>query len=145
MNRRDVLKWIAGGSLGVLASGQRVQARPYPLRTIQPKNPWDPARLPAGVRRKVLVVGGGLAGLSAALELAERGYEVVVREADSVLGGKLATRRLQTGAGTFEVEHGLHMWFFNYHVFRDIRRRLGLDRHQRADALRRDGQPRRRR
>ena len=83
MNRRDVLKWIAGGSLGVLASGQRVQARPYPLRTIQPKNPWDPARLPAGVRRKVLVVGGGLAGLSAALELAERGYEVDVDLVDA--------------------------------------------------------------
>jgi len=28
------------------------------------------------VSRKVLVIGGGLAGLSAALELADRGYNV---------------------------------------------------------------------
>ena len=95
-----------------------------------PRNPDDPERLaPAGSRR-VLVVGGGIAGLSAALELAERGYAVTVRESDPVLGGRLATRDLDPGLGrTFRVEHGLHMWFDNYQVLKDIRRRLEVDRH----------------
>ena len=87
---------------------------------------------PAG-SRSVLVVGGGLAGLSAALELAERGYAVHVREADGVLGGRLATRDLDPGLGrTFRVEHGLHMWFDNYRTFADLRHRLGIDHHFRS-------------
>jgi carotenoid phi-ring synthase / carotenoid chi-ring synthase len=53
---------------------------------------------------------------------------VRVREPDTVLGGRLATRDLDPGLGrTFRVEHGLHMWFDNYRVFRDIRHRLGID------------------
>lgn len=94
-------------------------------KIIQPLNPDDPPRLAR--ERSVLVIGGGLGGLSAALELAERGYRVTIREADSVLGGRLATRNLQTGVGTFRVEHGLHMWFENYHMFKNIRDRLDLN------------------
>ncbi|XP_013419238.1 uncharacterized protein LOC106179957 [Lingula anatina] len=71
---------------------------------------------------------GGLAGLSAALELAERGYDVTVKEKSDVFGGKLFTRRVDIpGLGAFDVEHGFHAWFFNYHQFKDIRRRLKID------------------
>ena len=45
-------------------------------KVIQPKNPNDSPILPAGKTRRALVIGGGLAGLSAALELADRGYNV---------------------------------------------------------------------
>jgi isorenieratene synthase len=86
----------------------------------------DPLRLPTGVRRKVLVVGGGLAGLSASLELAERGYEVFVREAAPVLGGRLSTRTERLRTGTFRVEHGLHMWFHQYYNSFDVFERLGI-------------------
>ena len=37
---------------------------------------------------KVAVLGGGVAGLTAAHELAERGFEVVVLESRSIPGGK---------------------------------------------------------
>ena len=40
---------------------------------------------------KVTVVGGGLAGLSAALELVDEGHEVLVLEARPTLGGKVQT------------------------------------------------------
>src|SRR6056297_3307313 len=94
---------------------------------IEPLNPQDPINLPSGTSRRVLVAGGGLAGLSAALELAERGFQVSVWEASPVLGGRLATRTVQLCNQTFAIEHGFHAWFANYHVFADIRKRLGID------------------
>lgn len=95
---------------------------------VRPRNPDAPPLLSPAGSRSVLVVGGGIAGLSAALELAERGYRVQLREADSVLGGRLATRDLDPGFGeSFRVEHGLHMWFDNYRTFADLRHRLGLN------------------
>ena len=36
---------------------------------------------------KTLIIGAGPAGLTAALELSKRGYQVEVCEADSVVGG----------------------------------------------------------
>jgi len=40
--------------------------------------------------QKILVVGGGMSGLSAALEAAEAGYEVVIVEKNPYLGGRVA-------------------------------------------------------
>ena len=155
MRRRQFIQWSgiasAGGLLGVSAtacvpgsaSGPGVPPDPLDLLfppdarrrivNVRPRNPdGTPVLSPAG-SRSVLVVGGGLAGLSAALELAERGYAVHVREADGVLGGRLATRDLDPGLGrTFRVEHGLHMWFDNYRTFADLRHRLGIDHHFRS-------------
>lgn len=39
--------------------------------------------------KKVAVIGGGVAGLSAAWRLARKGHEVTVYEADDRMGGKL--------------------------------------------------------
>jgi isorenieratene synthase len=92
----------------------------------RPRNPDMPAVLDPAGSRSALVVGGGIAGLSAGLELAERGYRVTLREASEVFGGRLATRDLDPGLGrSFRVEHGLHMWFDNYRTFTDILHRLG--------------------
>lgn len=96
--------------------------------TVRPRNPSAPAVLDVRGARRALVVGGGVAGLSAALELAERGYAVQVREGSTVFGGRLATHDLDPGVGrNFRVEHGLHMWFDNYRTFADIRHRLGVN------------------
>ena len=52
---------------------------------------WHPERMPPkGSDAKVLVVGGGPAGLEAAQALGKRGYEVVLAEATTVLGGRVA-------------------------------------------------------
>lgn len=49
---------------------------------------WRQAPLPKG-KRKVLVVGGGVSGMYAALTAAERGHDVTLCEKESELGGQL--------------------------------------------------------
>lgn len=79
---------------------------------INPLNPNDPEKLPNGVEKKVLIVGGGLAGLSAALELAEKGYSVTIKEKYPHIGGKLFCKPVNILNQTFNVEHGFHGRFF---------------------------------
>ena len=152
MQRRQFMQAAALAAGGVAGTGivGCVPGRPPPVPTppadpldwlfppdarrrivkVHPRNPDAAPTLAAAGSRSALVVGGGIAGLSAALELAERGFRVQVREASDVLGGRLATRDLDPGNGErFRVEHGLHMWFDNYRTFADIRHRLGIDGH----------------
>jgi monoamine oxidase len=63
MNRRQVL----AAGLGVAAAGRRARA----------------------ASRRIVVIGAGLAGLSAARDLAARGHEVVVLEARDRIGGRV--------------------------------------------------------
>ena len=42
------------------------------------------------ITKKSLVIGGGVAGLSAAIDLAEQGYEVHLVEKSPTIGGKMA-------------------------------------------------------
>jgi len=42
------------------------------------------------INRRVLVVGGGIAGMIASLDLAEGGYEVILLEREAALGGHMA-------------------------------------------------------
>ncbi|WP_422772105.1 FAD-dependent oxidoreductase [Plantactinospora sp. WMMC1484] len=72
-----------------------------------------------------IVVGGGVAGMSAAVVLAERGVQVTVLEARSRLGGRLDTRPETLSDGTVQpVDHGFHAFFRQYYTFRSILRRV---------------------
>jgi heterodisulfide reductase subunit A-like polyferredoxin len=46
-------------------------------------------QMPVGIKRKALVIGGGLAGMTAALGFAEQGFESVLVEKEKELGGNL--------------------------------------------------------
>lgn len=48
-------------------------------------------------KKKVVVIGGGLGGLSAAISLQQKGYDVDIYEQNNHLGGKL--NRLKDGFG----------------------------------------------
>jgi len=69
----------------------------------------------AGPRRRVLVVGAGLAGLAAAYELTQAGHEVTVLEARGRAGGRVRTLRepfadglyVEAGAATVPDTHDL--------------------------------------
>lgn len=58
----------------------------------------------------IIIIGGGIAGLSAALHLAERGLKPIVLEADEkFIGGRLAGgETIQIGNHSFRLEHGVH-------------------------------------
>src|SRR5262245_26070232 len=67
----------------------------------------------AGIR--VVVVGAGMAGLTAALRLAERGYNVTVYEEKPFIGGQFGAHTHDGGA-TYH-EHCYHFflnWYFNF-------------------------------
>lgn len=82
---------------------------------------------------EVAVVGGGLAGVSAARALAQRGYEVTLLEGNAYLGGKLGSWPVKLRSGETEsVSHGFHAFFrhyFNLNAFFD---ELGLRKRFRA-------------
>ena len=40
--------------------------------------------------KSILIIGGGVAGLSAGIDLAEEGYEVYLVEKSPTIGGKMA-------------------------------------------------------
>ncbi len=83
--------------------------------------------LPRGVpvAAEATIVGGGIAGMSAAVVLAERGVAVTVLEAAEHLGGRLGAwpERLPDGIEQY-VEHGFHAFFRHYYTWRSILRRV---------------------
>ncbi len=78
-------------------------------------------------RPRVLVVGAGPAGISCATELAERGVEVVVLEADGQAGGKWKGWTEDLDGEVVDVEHGVHGLWHQYVHLTDLLERAGLD------------------
>ena len=78
----------------------------------------------AGADRHVVVVGGGIAGLTAALGLAERGVGVTVVERADRLGGRVRSWpvTLQDG-GEAQMSRGFHAFFRQYYNLRAVLRR----------------------
>ena len=75
--------------------------------------------------RRVVVVGGGLAGLAAATVLAERGVEVVLIEKERYLGGRAGSWNDRLADGTrFQMERGFHGFFRQYKNLRALMRRV---------------------
>ena len=63
---------------------------------------WHPERIrPRTTDAKVLVVGGGPAGLEAAQSLGKRGYEVVLADRSGRLGGRVALEARLPGMATY--------------------------------------------
>lgn len=72
-------------STSIIGSDTQLNQRSYYEASAR-REPDSPA-LQGSVGADVLVVGAGFAGLSAAIELAQRGYSVVVLEADRICSG----------------------------------------------------------
>ncbi len=84
-----------------------------------------PSAVPAGSPRpRVVVVGGGIAGLAAATGLAERGVAVDVIEAENHLGGRVGgwPDTLADGSPA-AMNRGFHAFFRQYYNLRALLRR----------------------
>lgn len=73
---------------------------------------------------KVTIVGAGIAGMSAALRLAERGYEVSIYERNSFVGGKF--RAVEWKSSKAFHEHSYHMFLNWYHNFFQVADDIGV-------------------
>src|SRR3954467_6628824 len=74
---------------------------------------------------RVAIAGGGLAGMAAALRLAQRGYRVKLYEQKSMLGGNLASRPTHGGV---DLDVYPHMFLSWYHNFWSLLDDSGVDR-----------------
>jgi hypothetical protein len=76
---------------------------------------------------RVTIAGGGLAGMAAALRLAERGYKVKLYEQKSMLGGDVASR---PAPGSVELDVYPHMFLSWYHNFWRLLEDARVDRNE---------------
>jgi isorenieratene synthase len=116
ISRRSLLKlFTVTGILGILGYSRVVKPQP----TI---HQWDTLVLPSKLSKtkKVVVIGGGLAGLASAYELSNRGFEVTLLEKSPQLGGKIASWDIQVGEDSFKMEHGFHGFFPQYYNLKSI-------------------------
>lgn len=100
---------------------------------LDPRAQWHP---PAGgsaydaARHHVVVVGGGIAGLTAATALAERGVQVTLLEAAPRLGGRVSSWPVDIDGEQTTMSRGFHAFFRQYYNLRALLRRCdpGLSR-----------------
>ena len=82
-------------------------------------------------RRKIIVVGGGFAGLSAAYELESLGYDVIVLEGQPDVGGRVKSRR-DVVPGNI-MEGGAELIGLNHPCWWSYKRKFHLHLHQLSD------------
>lgn len=72
---------------------------------------------------KIIVVGSGLAGLSAATRLVDSGHEVIVLEKNNYIGGRTAS----WNNGSMFVESGLHRYLGFYKHLPNLLKHVGVN------------------
>jgi carotenoid phi-ring synthase / carotenoid chi-ring synthase len=84
------------------------------------------ARLTEG-SRPVVVAGGGIAGIAAAVGLAERGVPVIMVEPHEQLGGRVRSWPVSHGDDQVTMSRGFHAFFRQYYNLRALLRRIDPD------------------
>lgn len=79
--------------------------------------------------KKVAVVGAGIAGLSAAANLAERGFEITLFEKNDYLGGKVGSWSFESKGELLQTEHGFHAFFRQYYNLRNFMKKIDIYKH----------------
>ncbi|WP_280270774.1 hydroxysqualene dehydroxylase [Nocardia wallacei] len=117
VGRRSLLRATAGAAALGVTLGAPSRATP-----------------PGGARQTVAVFGGGVAGLSVAQELVERGFAVTVYERTAELGGKARSNTVPgssaDGRPELPGEHGYRGFLGFYHNLDELMKRIpyGLGR-----------------
>ena len=75
--------------------------------------------------KSIGIIGGGLAGVSAAIFLTERGFKVKIFEKEKYLGGKVGSWPVKFDDGfSTQVEHGFHAFFRQYYNLRELLKKI---------------------
>jgi isorenieratene synthase len=77
--------------------------------------------------RPVVVAGGGIAGIAAAVGLAERGVPVIMVEPHDQLGGRVRSWTVTHGDDQVTMSRGFHAFFRQYYNLRALLRRIDPD------------------
>lgn len=75
-------------------------------------------------KKSVLILGGGLAGLTAAKRLTDKGFQVKVLEKRDIFGGKVSAWKDEEGDW---IESGTHCFFGAYSVLYDLMKEIKMD------------------
>ncbi|MBD2663037.1 amine oxidase [Richelia sinica FACHB-800] len=122
ISRRTLLKLFGVGAI-VGGTGYSRFSKPKPT-IFQP----DSLNLPLNLNtpKRVVVIGGGLAGLACAYELVQRGFMVTLLEKSPQLGGKIASWQIEAAGETFRMEHGFHGFFPQYYNLNSLVSELNI-------------------
>jgi isorenieratene synthase len=77
--------------------------------------------------KPVVVAGGGIAGIAAAVGLAERGVPVIMVEPHDQLGGRVRSWTVAHGDDQVTMSRGFHAFFRQYYNLRALLRRVDPD------------------
>lgn len=86
-NIREQVSWVTQDPLAATWKA-RAQVRAA-VRRVALQEPLEMRHVT--IRRRALVVGGGIAGIEAALQMADAGFEVVLVERETSIGGHMAS------------------------------------------------------
>lgn len=76
---------------------------------------------------QVAVIGGGMAGLSAAVALAEQGIQTTLFEAGPHFGGRARSVAIEFNSQTFQVDNGQHILLGAYHQTLKLLAKVGVN------------------
>ncbi len=85
-NIREQCSWVHHDRK--LATDKAIELVRMSVAKVRHNQPLNPIRVP--IVRRALVIGGGVAGIQAALDIADAGYRVVLVEREPSIGGKMA-------------------------------------------------------
>ena len=87
-NIREHCSWVHHDPTKNLGTDKSSEITRIMVERVKRDTPLEPIRVP--IIKRVLVIGGGVAGIQAALDLADGGHEVILVEKEPSIGGHMA-------------------------------------------------------
>ncbi len=87
-NIREHCSWVHHDPTKEIGTEKSIDLSLIQIGKVKQNEPLDKIKVP--IKKKALVIGGGVAGIQAALDIAEGGREVILLEREESIGGRMA-------------------------------------------------------